>query len=62
MIRGVAKSAGYVVGDQNVQRFRNEWNAVYVADGWRLLFPLWAISAIVGRTTSMWTLVEAKGQ
>ncbi|XP_033750612.1 hillarin-like [Pecten maximus] len=62
IIRGLAKSAAYEVGDQDVDKLRNWWNAVYVAKGWRLVFPLWALSAVVGKSTGAWTLVETKGQ
>ncbi|XP_060082726.1 hillarin-like [Ylistrum balloti] len=62
IIRGMAKSAAYEVGDEDVEGLRNSWNAVYVAKGWRLVFPLWAMSALVGKSTGAWTLVETKGQ
>ncbi|OWF54020.1 hillarin-like [Mizuhopecten yessoensis] len=62
IINGFAKSALYEVGDQDVDGLRNTWNAVYVAKGWRIVFPLWAMSAVVGKSTGAWTLVETKGQ
>ncbi|XP_033750611.1 hillarin-like [Pecten maximus] len=61
IIRGIAKSASYEVGDKNVEELRNMWNAVYVSGEWRFVFPLWALSAVVGKTTGDWTLVESKG-
>ncbi|XP_069137435.1 hillarin-like [Argopecten irradians] len=61
IIKGLAKSASYEVGDQDVDGLRNTWNAVYVAKGWRLVFPLWAMSAVVGKSSGAWTLVETKG-
>ncbi|XP_060082728.1 hillarin-like [Ylistrum balloti] len=61
IIRGIAKSASYEVGDKNVDSLRNMWNAVYVSGEWRFVFPLWALSAVVGKTTGDWTLVESKG-
>ncbi|KAH3793457.1 hillarin-like [Dreissena polymorpha] len=64
VIDGWGKAAGYKVGDtdMDLKKFRNSWNAVYVAGGWRLVFPLWACSAVMGHSTGAYTKVEAKGQ
>ncbi|OWF54021.1 Kyphoscoliosis peptidase [Mizuhopecten yessoensis] len=62
IIRGIAKSASYEVGDKNVDSLRNMWNAVYVSGEWRFVFPLWALSAVVGKTTGDWTLAESTGE
>ncbi|XP_062597788.1 uncharacterized protein LOC134259203 [Saccostrea cucullata] len=61
-IRGFAKSAAYEVGDRTVDKLGNSWTAVFVSGGWRLVFPLWAFSAIVGHSTGTWTLVESDGK
>ncbi|XP_021375601.1 hillarin-like [Mizuhopecten yessoensis] len=63
IIEGVAKSAGYEVGDsQNVvSKQYNRWNGVYVDGEWRLVFPLWAFAAVSGHSTGKYTLVESKG-
>ncbi|XP_069137433.1 lim and transglutaminase domain protein ltd-1-like [Argopecten irradians] len=61
IIRGLAKSASYEVGDKNLDNLRNMWNAVYVSGEWRFVFPLWALSSVVGKTTGDWTLMESKG-
>ncbi|KAK3098481.1 hypothetical protein FSP39_019873 [Pinctada imbricata] len=60
LIRGLAKSAAYEVGDQELDGCGNCWTAVYLADGWRFVFPLWAFSAISGYHTGKWTLVETE--
>ncbi|XP_052788215.1 lim and transglutaminase domain protein ltd-1-like [Mya arenaria] len=64
IIDGYAKSAGYKVGDSDddVKKLNNSWNAVYVAGGWRIVFPLWACSAVVGHSTGVYTKVEVKGK
>ncbi|XP_033750632.1 hillarin-like isoform X2 [Pecten maximus] len=51
MVSGVAKSNVYEIGDEDVDNLRNMWNAVYVKGGWRLVFPLWGLKAIAGRST-----------
>ncbi|XP_060082730.1 hillarin-like [Ylistrum balloti] len=51
MVSGVAKSNVYEIGDEDVDDLRNMWNAVYVKDGWRIVFPLWGLKAIAGRST-----------
>ncbi|OWF54024.1 Kyphoscoliosis peptidase [Mizuhopecten yessoensis] len=53
MIPGVAKSSAYEVGDENVDKLRNVWNAVYVAGGWRIIFLLWAFRSIAGKSTGV---------
>ncbi|XP_060074409.1 lim and transglutaminase domain protein ltd-1-like [Ylistrum balloti] len=60
IIVGVAKAAGYEVGDSQdvVATQHNRWNGVYVDGEWRLVFPLWAFSAISGHSTGKYTLVE----
>ncbi|OWF54025.1 Kyphoscoliosis peptidase [Mizuhopecten yessoensis] len=64
IIRGVAKSAGYEVGDDEskVRELNNRWAGVSVAGEWRIVFPLWAFSAIAGHSTGKYTLVESKGK
>jgi len=44
IIPGFAKSMSYQVGDDvdKVRALSNYWNAVYVEEEWRLVFPLWA--------------------
>ena len=38
-----AQARDYLPGDEfNDNRWRNAWNAVYVAGGWRLVQPNWA--------------------
>ncbi|XP_033751020.1 hillarin-like [Pecten maximus] len=63
IIRGVAKSAGYEVGDveTRVEALENRWNGVFVDGEWRIVFPMWAFSAIAGHSTGKFTLVETKG-
>ncbi|CAL1535594.1 unnamed protein product, partial [Lymnaea stagnalis] len=43
VIRGVAKGDKYDVGQQDMTQLESAWNGVYVAGGWRLVHPLWAI-------------------
>ncbi|KAH9493169.1 hypothetical protein Btru_021927 [Bulinus truncatus] len=43
VIRGLAKGDKYEVGQQDLSHMECAWNAVYVADGWRLVHPLWAM-------------------
>ncbi|XP_062622166.1 lim and transglutaminase domain protein ltd-1-like [Saccostrea cucullata] len=62
IIHGFAKSAGYEVGQTELENLRNMWNAVYINGGWRFVFPLWACKVVVGHSTGKWTLVEAKGK
>ncbi|KAL3866301.1 hypothetical protein ACJMK2_043608 [Sinanodonta woodiana] len=45
-----------------LQTKRNSWNSVYVAGGWRLVFPLWSFSAVTGASKGNLTLVEDAGQ
>jgi len=63
IIEGCAKSAAYKVGDpdESVKALGNQWNAVYVAGGWRFVFPLWACTGVVGFSTGAFTKVETKG-
>ncbi|XP_021346178.1 hillarin-like [Mizuhopecten yessoensis] len=63
IIRGVAKSARYEVGDDEakVSELNNRWNGVFVAGEWRIVFPQWAFSALAGHSTGKFTLVEAEG-
>ncbi|XP_069137429.1 hillarin-like isoform X2 [Argopecten irradians] len=51
MVSGVAKSNVYEIGDEDVDNLRNMWNVVYVQGGWRIVFPLWGLKAIAGRST-----------
>ncbi len=42
LVRG-SQARDYMPGDEfNDNRWRNAWNAVYVAGGWRLVQPNWA--------------------
>ena len=43
VIKGFCKAKDYKPAEEFVDnRWRNAWNAVYVAGGWRLLQPNWA--------------------
>ncbi|XP_069137425.1 lim and transglutaminase domain protein ltd-1-like isoform X2 [Argopecten irradians] len=63
IIRGLAKSVGYEVGDEEgeVKQLTNRWNGVFVGGEWRIVFPLWAFAAVSGHSTGKFTLVETKG-
>ena len=63
IINGYAKSAGYDVGDieDDVIQLNNSWTCVFVENGWRFIFPLWACRAVVGHSTGAYTKVETKG-
>ena len=63
IVKGYAKSASYEVGDNedDIKKRNNSWTCVYVADGWRFVFPLWACKAVVGHSTGAFTKVETKG-
>ncbi|XP_063435782.1 hillarin-like [Mytilus trossulus] len=60
LIKGIAKSVVYDVGDplEELQQLRNNWCAIYVNGDWRFVFPLWAYSAVEGRITDKYTLIE----
>ncbi|UYV65934.1 Hil [Cordylochernes scorpioides] len=48
VIKGYSKSAGYQPGVRFTdQRFRNSWNAVYVAGGWRFVQCNWGARHLV---------------
>ena len=53
MIKGITKSVAYDVGDpfEEVKTLSNKWVAVHVNGDWRIIFPLWAFSAVEGRIT-----------
>jgi hypothetical protein len=43
-VKGYSKSTEYLPGEEFVDtRYRNTWNAVYVAGGWRLIQCNWAM-------------------
>ena len=47
MIKGYSKSSGYLPGEEFVDTtYRNSWNAVYVAGGWRLVQPNWGTMSV----------------
>ncbi|CAG2204786.1 unnamed protein product [Mytilus edulis] len=50
LIKGIAKSVVYDVGDplEELQQLRNNWCAIHVNGDWRFVFPLWAYSAVEG--------------
>ena len=52
------------MGDEedDVKQLNNSWTSVFVADGWRFVFPLWACRAVVGHSTGAYTKVETKGE
>ena len=60
MIKGIAKSAAYDVGDpfEEVRTLRHNWVAVHVNGDWRIIFPLWAFPAVEGRITDNYILVD----
>ena len=44
VIKGYSKSTDYLPGEEFVDtRYRNTWNAVYIAGGWRLIQCNWAM-------------------
>jgi plasmid maintenance system killer protein len=49
MIKGIAKSVAYDVGDpfEEVKTLSNKWVAVHVNGDWRIIFPLWTFSAVL---------------
>ncbi|KAL4227459.1 hypothetical protein ACF0H5_012903 [Mactra antiquata] len=62
IVEGHAKSSAYNVGDdeEKIRTLTNKWNAVYVADGWRLVFPLWACMALPEQLTRSLTRSETR--
>jgi hypothetical protein len=43
-VKGYSKSTEYLPGEEFVDtRYRNTWNAVFVAGGWRLIQCNWAM-------------------
>ncbi|KAL3865454.1 hypothetical protein ACJMK2_042842 [Sinanodonta woodiana] len=64
VVKGKAKSVTYEVGmtEEECQRLDNSWNAVYVTDGWRLVFPLWACRAVVGHVKEGFVEIEEGGK
>ncbi|KAL3866306.1 hypothetical protein ACJMK2_043613 [Sinanodonta woodiana] len=64
IVTGVAKGSTYEVGMEKTQlkTKRNSWNSVYVAGGWRLVFPFWSFTAVAGASKGNLTLVEDAGQ
>ena len=58
------KSAGYEVGDpvEKVKTLKHRWNAVYVENHWRLVFPHWAFIGLAGHISGLYTSVEKDGK
>ena len=47
VIKGYSKSSGYLPGEEFVDTaYRNSWNAVYVAGGWRLIQANWGMLSV----------------
>ena len=42
VVSGVAKLDDHDIGDTEIDKNIVTWNAVYVADGWRIVFFQWA--------------------
>lgn len=63
IVEGYGKSVSYEVGssEEAIKELRNSWNAVYCDGFWRLIFPLWACSGVVGHASGSYTKVESKG-
>ena len=62
IIRGWGKAAGYEVGDQNMDDFNSNWNAVHVDGSWRLVHVFWALVGLEGFNKGGWTMVEESGK
>lgn len=62
VVRGVAKAAGYEVGQQGMVGLHSLWNAVWVDGTWRLVHPYWAAVELKGFQPGGWTKVEENGQ
>ena len=53
MIKGHSKSSGYLPGEEFVDNsYRNSWNAVYVASGWRLVQSNWGMMSVNNKVTA----------
>ena len=49
-MKGYSKSSGYLPGEEFVDTsYRNSWNAVYVAGGWRLVQANWGMMSVNNR-------------
>ena len=47
VIKGYSKSSGYLPGEEFVDTtYRNSWNAVFVAGGWRLVQSNWGMMSV----------------
>ncbi|XP_069137432.1 hillarin-like isoform X2 [Argopecten irradians] len=44
LVEGFAKTDDYTVGKESLNSLVNTWTAVYLAGGWRLVFPLWVLT------------------
>lgn len=42
VVTGVAKLEDHDIGETEIDRNKVTWNAVYCADGWRIVFFQWA--------------------
>lgn len=62
IVRGVGKSAGYDVGEQDMSQMTSTWNAVYVDGQWRLVHAFWAMVGLEGFNKGGWTKVEQGGK
>lgn len=63
IVEGYGKSVNYEVGSSEdaIKSLKNAWNAVYCGGCWRLVFPLWACSGVVGHSSGTHTIVESGG-
>ena len=53
MIKGYSKSTEYLPGEEFVDtRYRNTWNAVFAAGGWRLIQCNWAMLNLHSKVAS----------
>ncbi|KAL3865452.1 hypothetical protein ACJMK2_042840 [Sinanodonta woodiana] len=50
------------MSEEECQRLDNSWNGVYVSNGWRLVFPLWACRAVVGHVKEGFVQIEEGGK
>lgn len=61
IIHGIAKSCRYDVGQSDLGKLRNAWNAVYINGGWRFVYPLWACHVATPSNSKGWSLLDSKG-
>lgn len=46
VVTGVAKLENHDIGETEVDKNKVTWNAVYCADGWRIVFFQWAFKTV----------------